>query len=57
VGLGGLLAGSVVFFTALGLLLDHAADSSPAFTLVGVGVGIVLGCVAFWLRVRASLRG
>ena len=56
-GLGGLLAGSVVVFTALGLLLDSAADSSPAFTLVGVALGIVAGAVGFWLRVRSALRG
>jgi F0F1-type ATP synthase assembly protein I len=57
IGLGGLLAGSVVVFTVLGLLVDAAADSSPVFTLVGVGLGIVAGAVAFWVRVRAALRG
>lgn len=57
IGLGGLLAGSVVVFTALGLLLDSAADSSPAFTLVGVALGIVAGAVGFWVRVRSALRG
>lgn len=57
IGLGGLLAGSVVVCTALGLLADAAADTSPAFTLVGVGLGIVLGAVAFWVRVRSALRG
>jgi F0F1-type ATP synthase assembly protein I len=57
IGLGGLLAGSVIVFTALGLLLDAAADSSPAFTLVGVALGIVAGGVGFWLRVRAALQG
>jgi hypothetical protein len=57
IGLGGLLAGSVIVCTALGLLLDHAADSSPAFTLVGVALGIVAGCVGFWLRVRSALQG
>ena len=57
VGLGGLLAGAVVFCTALGLVIDDLVGSSPAFTLVGVGVGIVLGGLGFWLRVRAALRG
>lgn len=57
VGLGGLLAGAVVFFTGLGLLVDQVADSSPTGTLVGIGLGIVLGAVGFWLRVRAALRG
>jgi F0F1-type ATP synthase assembly protein I len=57
VGLGGLLAGSVVAGTVLGLVIDNAADTSPAFTLVGVGLGILAGGVGFWLRVRAALRG
>ena len=57
IGLGGLLVGSVVVCTGLGLLLDDALGSSPAFTLVGVGVGIVLAGVGFWLRIRSALRG
>ena len=57
IGLGALLVGSVVVCTALGLLLDGALDSAPAFTLAGVGLGIVLACVGFWLRIRAALRG
>ena len=57
IGLGGLLAGSVIVFTALGLLLDNAADSSPAFTLVGVALGILAGAVGFWVRVRSALQG
>lgn len=56
-GLGGLLAGAVVAFTVLGLVVDRAAGTSPVFTLVGVGVGIVSGAVGFWLRVRSALRG
>ena len=57
IGLGGLLVGSVVVFTGLGLLLDGALDSSPAFTLVGVGVGIFVAGLGFWLRIRSALRG
>lgn len=56
-GLGGLLAGAVIAFTLLGLLLDEATDNSPTFTMLGVGVGIVLGGLGFWLRVRSVLRG
>jgi F0F1-type ATP synthase assembly protein I len=56
-GLGGLLAGAVVAGTVLGLLVDGAAGTSPAFTLVGVGLGIVAGGIGFWLKVRAALRG
>lgn len=57
IGLGGLLVGSVVVCTVLGLLLDGALDTSPAFTLVGIGVGIVAAGVGFWLRIRSALRG
>lgn len=57
VGLGGLLVGAVVGGLVLGTLLDRAADSTPVFTLVGIGVGIALGGVGFWLKVRSALRG
>ena len=55
-GLGGLLAGSVIVCTALGYLLDQAADSMPAFTLAGIALGMVAGGVGFWLKVRSALR-
>lgn len=56
VGLGGLLAGAVIFGTGLGYLLDRWAGTEPVFTLVGVFVGIAAGGVGFWLRVRSALR-
>jgi F0F1-type ATP synthase assembly protein I len=56
VGLGGMLAGAVVLGLVLGLLIDKAAGTQPAFTLVGIGLGIVAGIVAFWVRVRSALR-
>jgi F0F1-type ATP synthase assembly protein I len=55
IGLGGFLVGAIVVGTLLGLLLDHAAGSSPAFTLAGVFLGMVAGAVGFWLRVRAAM--
>ncbi len=57
VGLGGLLAGAVVAGLVIGLLVDNSAGTSPAFTLVGIAAGIVVGCIGFWIRVRAALRG
>jgi F0F1-type ATP synthase assembly protein I len=57
IGLGGLLVGSVVLCTVLGLVVDRNLDSSPTFTLLGVGVGIVLAVVGFWVRIRSALRG
>ena len=56
IGLGGLLAGSVVFFTGLGLVIDHAAGTRPVFTMVGVAVGMAAGAFGFWARVRAAMR-
>jgi F0F1-type ATP synthase assembly protein I len=56
VGLGGLLVGSVVAGVVVGVLADNLAGTSPIFSLVGIGLGIVLGGVGFWLRVRAALR-
>lgn len=56
VGLGGMLAGAVVVGLVVGLLLDHAAGTSPAFTLAGIALGIASGAAAFWVRVRSVLR-
>ena len=56
IGLGGMLAGSVIACTALGYLLDQAIDSTPVFTLVGIALGMVAGGVGFWVRVRSALR-
>ena len=54
--LGGVLVAAVVGGLVVGLLVDDATGSAPLWTLVGVGVGVVLGIVAFVLRVRAALR-
>jgi len=56
VGLGGLLAAAVIAGTLLGLLVDHLAGTEPVFTLVGVALGIVVGALGFWVRVRDALR-
>jgi F0F1-type ATP synthase assembly protein I len=55
-GLGGLLVAAVVGGLVIGLLVDDAAGTSPLFVLVGIAVGIVLGAVGFWARVRSALR-
>jgi len=57
IGLGGLLAGCVIVGMVLGLLVDDAAGSEPVGVLVGIGLGVLLGAVAFVVRVRAALRG
>jgi F0F1-type ATP synthase assembly protein I len=56
IGLGGMLAGSLIAFTALGYLLDQAIDTTPVFTLAGIGLGMVAGGVGFWARVRSALK-
>lgn len=57
IGLGGLLAGAVVAGLVLGYLLDEVAGTAPVFVLVGIGLGILAGCVGFVVKVRAALRG
>jgi F0F1-type ATP synthase assembly protein I len=57
IGLGGLLVGSVVAGTVLGILLDRAFGTTPALTVVGVFLGIFAAAAGFWLRVRAAMRG
>jgi F0F1-type ATP synthase assembly protein I len=56
IGLGGLLAGAVIFGTVLGIVVDRLAGTEPTFTLVGVALGIVAGGMGFWVRVRSALR-
>ncbi len=56
ISLGGFLVASVVACTVLGLVVDGAADTSPAFTMAGVFLGILAGGIGFWARVRAALR-
>jgi F0F1-type ATP synthase assembly protein I len=46
----------VVAGLVLGLLVDHAAGSSPTWTLVGIGLGILGGIAGFWIRVRGVLK-
>ncbi|MDF1603757.1 AtpZ/AtpI family protein [Nocardioides sp. YIM 152315] len=57
IGLGGLLAGSVVLGLVVGLLVDRAAGSAPIGVLIGIGLGVLAGCVGFVAKVRAALRG
>jgi F0F1-type ATP synthase assembly protein I len=55
-GLGGMLTGAVVVGLVLGLLADHAAGTSPLWTMVGIFAGIFAGGVGFWVRVRSVLK-
>jgi F0F1-type ATP synthase assembly protein I len=55
-GLGGMLAGSVVGCTVLGLVVDELAGTSPVGAVTGVGLGIAFGATAFVLRALRALR-
>jgi F0F1-type ATP synthase assembly protein I len=55
-GLGGMLAGAVVVGMVVGLLVDKAAGTSPLWTLVGLGLGILVGIAAFVSRVKSALK-
>jgi F0F1-type ATP synthase assembly protein I len=55
-GLGGILVAAVVGGMVIGLVVDDQAGSSPTATLIGVTLGVVVGVVAFWVRVRTALR-
>ncbi len=56
IGIGGMLAAAVIAGLVIGLLVDDQAGTSPTFTLVGIGLGIVAGCFGFWVRVRSALK-
>jgi F0F1-type ATP synthase assembly protein I len=56
VGLGGVLVAAVVGGMVIGLVVDAKAGTSPVGVLVGIFAGVVVGAVAFWLRVRTALR-
>ena len=55
IGLGGLLAAAVVSGTVVGIVVDRAAGTTPAFTMVGVFVGMAAGGIGFWVRVRQAI--
>ena len=55
--LGGMLVGCIVLGLVLGLALDAWWNTSPAFVLIGTGLGIVAAGTGFWLRARDYLRG
>jgi F0F1-type ATP synthase assembly protein I len=57
IGLGGLLAGCVIAGLVIGYLVDEAAGTAPVGVLVGIGLGILAGCVGFVAKVRVALRG
>ncbi len=55
IGLGGTLAGAVVLFTFGGLMVDRWLGLTPLFTLVGTGVGAVLGFLNVYWKIQAEI--
>ena len=55
VGLGGTFAGAVVLFTFGGLMVDRWLGLTPLFTLVGTGVGAVLGFLNVYWKIQAEI--
>ena len=55
VGLGGTFAGAVVLFTFGGLMVDRWLGLTPLFTLVGTGVGAVLGFLNVYWKIQADI--
>jgi F0F1-type ATP synthase assembly protein I len=51
-GLSVLLAAAVVVPVVLGLIVDSARHSAPAFFFVGLVVGLVAAGAAFWTRFK-----
>lgn len=54
--LGSTLVGCVVGGLVIGLLVDSSAHTSPLYTVVGTGVGIVAAGLATYLRMRNFLK-
>jgi F0F1-type ATP synthase assembly protein I len=46
------LAGAVLLPLIGCVLLDNVLHTAPVFVLIGLFVGLVLGGVAIWLKVR-----
>ncbi len=55
IGLGGTFAGAVVLFTFGGLMVDRWLHLTPLFTLVGTGVGAVLGFLNVYWKIQADI--
>jgi F0F1-type ATP synthase assembly protein I len=50
--MGATTAGCVAAGTGLGIYGDHVLNSSPACTLAGLGVGVVMAVGAVYAQIR-----
>lgn len=56
VGLGSAVVGALVLGLVVGLAVDGWLDTSPALTLVGLAVGLGMGLLLAYVRVRGFLK-
>ncbi len=56
VGIGTYNVACLLAGMALGWFLDSRLGTTPALTLVGLAVGIAVGVVGTWFRIRPYLR-
>jgi F0F1-type ATP synthase assembly protein I len=56
VSLGLTFAGGIIFFLALGLVLDRLLDLMPVFTLTGTLVGTVLSFLSVYRKLQEEER-
>jgi F0F1-type ATP synthase assembly protein I len=56
VSLGLTFAGGIIFFLALGLLLDRLLGTMPAFTLAGTVLGTVLSFLSVYRKLQEEER-
>jgi len=55
-GIGIYFAAAVLLPLLGGVALDKVLHTAPVFVLVGLGVGLVAGGAAIWLKVREFSR-
>ena len=55
-GLGVHFAAAVLLPLLGGVALDNVFKTAPVFVLVGLGVGLVLGAVGLWYRVKELMK-
>lgn len=55
-GIGVYFAAAVLLPLLGGAALDNLLKTAPVFVLVGLGVGLVIGSVGLWFRVKELMK-
>ena len=56
IGLGGAFAAAIILFMLAGLAVDRWLHLTPLFTLLGTGVGAVMGFLNVYWKVQAEIE-